>query len=129
MDAKVTEIRVGTLASPAVATILPTATLREAADAMMTDGLGLLVVSDANGPRGVLGERDLVAAISEGLDLDIERARDHGSDDIVGVEAEASIVDAAHAMADAQIRHLAVLRGGAVVGIVSIRDVLHALIA
>ncbi len=119
---------IGALMAPAVATILPTATLRQAAEAMMADGLGLLVVADVNGPTGVLSERDIVAAVSEDLDLELERVRDHGSDEIVSVDDEASVADAARAMADAQIRHLAVTRAGAVVGVVSVRDVLRALV-
>lgn len=120
--------RIGDLASPVVATIVPTATLREAADAMMADGLGLLVISDVNGPLGVLSERDVVAAISDELDVEVERVRDHGSGEMIGVDADASVVDAAQAMAEAQIRHLVVLSDGDVVGVVSIRDVLRALV-
>ena len=119
---------VGGLVSPAVATILPTATLREAADAMVADGLGLLVVADPGGPTGVLSERDIVAAVADGLEVDEERVRDHCSDDIVSVDEDASIEDAARAMADAQIRHVAVTRDGAVIGVVSVRDVLRTLL-
>jgi CBS domain-containing protein len=120
---------IGTLMAPAVATILPTATLRQAAESMMADGVGLLVVADANGPTAVLSERDIVAAVTEDLDLEVERVRDHGSDEIVSIADDASIADAALAMAEAQIRHLAVTRDGAVVGVVSVRDVLRSLVS
>jgi CBS domain-containing protein len=120
---------VGGLVSPAVATIVPTATLKEAADAMAADGLGLLVVVDAKGPTGVLSERDLVVAIAEELDLTVERVRDHCADEIVTVDEGASVEDAARAMAEAQIRHLAVSRDGSVYGVVSVRDVLGVLSA
>ena len=119
---------VGELAAPAVATIGPTATLRQAVDALVADGLGLLVVTDANGPTGVIGERDIVIALSEDLTIDEERVRDHCSSEIVSVDAAASIEDAARAMADAQIRHLAITRDGVVVGVVSVRDILRALV-
>jgi len=119
---------IGALMAPAVATVLPTATLRQAAEAMMADGVGLLVVADVSGPTGVISERDIVAAVTEDLDLELERVRDHGADEIVGVDDEATIADAARAMADAQIRHLAVTRNGAVVGVVSVRDVLRSLV-
>jgi CBS domain-containing protein len=117
------------LVSPAVATIVPTATLKEAADAMAADGLGLLVVIDAKGPTGVISERDLVVAVSEELDLAVERVRDHCADEIVAVDEGVSVEDAARAMADAQIRHLAVSRDGVVFGVVSVRDVLRVLFA
>jgi CBS domain-containing protein len=120
---------IGDLLSPAVATILPTATLRAAVEAMVADGLGLLVVAEATGPIGVLSERDVVAAIAEDLDLTEERVRDHCTDEIVAVDVEASIEEAARAMADAQIRHLALTRDGQVVGVVSVRDVLRVLVS
>ena len=119
---------IGTLVAVAVATVGPTATLREAADAMVADGLGLLVVTDPTGPSGVLSERDIVTAISEDLDLSEERVRDHASRELVTVDEGASIEDAARAMADAQIRHLAITRDGAVFGVVSVRDVVRALL-
>jgi CBS domain-containing protein len=119
---------IGGLMAPAVATITPTATLQQAAEAMMADGVGLLVVTDVNGPTGVISERDIVAAVTEGLELEVERVRDHGADEIVSVDGDATVADAALAMADAQIRHLAVTSDGVVVGVVSVRDVLRALV-
>jgi CBS domain-containing protein len=120
---------VGGLVSPTVATVGPTATLREAAEAMVADGLGLLVVTEPAGPSGVISERDIIIAVSTDLDLAVERVRDHCSSDIVTVDAQASIEDAARAMVDAQIRHIAVTRDGIVVGVVSVRDVVQALVA
>lgn len=120
---------VGTLMAPVVATVLPTATLREAAESMIADGLGLLVVVDTGGPTGVLSERDIVAAVTDDLDLTEERVRDHCASEIVSITDGATVADAALAMADAQIRHLAVTRDGAIVGVVSVRDVLRSLAA
>jgi len=119
---------IGALLSPAVATILPTATLRAAAAAMAADGLGLLVVTAASGPIGVVSERDIVMAAAQDLDLEEERVKDHCSDDIVGVDFDATIEDAARGMSDAEIRHLAVTREGQLVGVVSVRDVLRILV-
>jgi CBS domain-containing protein len=119
---------IGALSSPTGATILPTATLRTAVDAMVADGLGLLVVTGASGPTGVISERDIVAAVAEDLVLDEERVKDHCSDEIVGVDFDATVEDAARGMSDAEIRHLAVTREGQVVGVVSVRDVLRVLV-
>jgi len=119
---------IGALLSPAVATILRTATLREAVEAMVADGLGLLVVTGASGPVGVLSERDIVAAVAEDLALEEERVNDHCSGEIVGVDFDATVEEAARGMSDAQIRHLAVTREGQLVGVVSVRDVLRVLV-
>jgi CBS domain-containing protein len=120
---------VGGLVSPVVATIGATSTLRAAAEAMAADGLGLLVVIDAKGAIGVLSERDIIAAVADSLDPDGERVRDHCSGEIVSVDESASVVEAGRAMGEAGIRHLAVTRGGEVIGVVSVRDVVATLIA
>lgn len=119
---------IGALVASAIATIGPTATLKQAADAMVADGLGLLVVTDPTGASGVLSERDIVTAISEDLDLSEERVREHASHEIVTVDAADTVEGAARAVADAQIRHLAVTKDGVVFGVVSVRDVVRALL-
>jgi CBS domain-containing protein len=120
---------VGSVTAPAVATIPPTATLRDAADTLAADGVGLLVVVDARGVRGVLSERDIVLAIADNHDLTEARVRDHASTDLVGIDEAASILDAATAMAAAELRHLAVTRNDEVVGIISVRDIVDVLVA
>lgn len=120
---------VGSLLSPAVATVEPTATLREAVETLAADGLGLLVVANAGGMVGVISERDVIAALADGAELDVERVRDRASDRVVTVDADLSVAEAARLMADAEIRHLAVMRDGDVAGVVSVRDLLVALTA
>lgn len=110
-----------------VATVAPTATLREAASGLAADGVGLLVVVDARGVRGVISERDIVTAVTENLDLDDARVRDHASTELVQVDEQASIIDAAVAMATAEVRHLAITQGGQVVGVISVRDIVKVL--
>jgi CBS domain-containing protein len=119
---------VRTLVGDPVATIGPTATLRAAAETMATDAVGLLVVVDTRGVLGVLSERDIVNAVSEGADLDDERVRDRLADDVVTIDEDASISDAAATMASAEIRHLGVTRGGDIYGVVSVRDVVNVLL-
>jgi len=128
MDVGGRQSPIGALMSPVVATILPSATLREAAEAMAADGLGLLVVADASGPIGVVSERDVITAIVEDVDLEEQRVRDHCSEEIVGVDFDASVEDAARGMSEAEIRHLAITREGQIAGVVSVRDVLKALL-
>lgn len=119
---------IGTLVGDPVATIRPTATLREAAHALAADAVGLLVVVDARGVRGVFSERDVVTAIADDVDLDDCRVRDYATSDVIQVEEAVSILDAAATMSEAQVRHLAVARRGVVTGVVSIRDVVAVLL-
>ncbi len=115
---------VGGLIGAPVATIRPTATLQEAAEQLAADDVGLLVVVDPADVRGVISERDIVLAIADHLDLNDERVRDSASTDVLKVEESVSVREAAQAMTDAGIRHLAVSRNDVVTGVVSIRDVL-----
>ena len=119
---------VRTLVGDPVATIGPTATLRAAAETMSSDGIGLLVVVDTRGVLGVISERDLVNAVAEGADLDEERVRDRLADDVVTIDEDATVSDAAATMAAAEIRHLGVTRQGDIYGVVSVRDVVNVLL-
>lgn len=115
---------VGRLVGAPVATIRPTDTLQAAAEALATDHVGLLVVVSPKGVHGVLSERDIVTAVVDQVELDQTRVRDYASADLVMVEEGDTVLDAATAMASAEVRHLAVADQGVVTGVVSIRDVL-----
>jgi CBS domain-containing protein len=119
---------IGTMVSTPVATVRPTATLREAARLLAADRVGLLVVIDHRGVRGVLSERDLVTAIADGEDVEVERVADYLVDDLVTVDEKVSVEEAARTMSEAELRHLTVAREGEVIGVVSIRDVVAALL-
>lgn len=119
---------VAELVDTSVATIQPSATLREAVDAFAADSVGLLVMVDASGVQGVVSERDIINALADGIDLDIERVRDVATLDLLTVDEQASVLDAARAMAAAEIRHIAVARDGVVTGVLSIRDILNVLV-
>lgn len=120
---------IGTLLSGPVATISPSATLRTAARDLTRDHVGLLVVWDTSGLRGVLSERDVIVAASDHLDLDVERVVDHAVDDVLWVADTTPIDMATETMLRAEVRHLVVTRNGVVLGIVSLRDVAKVLVA
>jgi signal-transduction protein with cAMP-binding, CBS, and nucleotidyltransferase domain len=119
---------VGSLVVGPVAMISPTATLREAAQTLASDQLGLLVVVTGAGPRAVLSERDIVAAIAAGDDVDDERVRDHATVDLLSVDETTTIAASLTAMLEAEVRHLLVTRGGVIFGVVSLRDLAAALL-
>jgi CBS domain-containing protein len=76
----------------------------------------------------VLSERDIVAAIAAGDDVDTERVRDHASVDLIAVDEATSIVDSLTAMLEAEVRHLLVARNDVVFGVVSVRDLAAAIL-
>lgn len=120
---------VSTLVGDPVATIGPTATLRAAVTALAADAIGLLVVVDPRGVRGVFSERDIVTAIVDEADLDDTRVRDYATSEVISVELTDDIATAARAMQEHQVRHLAVADRGVITNVISIRDVLAVLLA
>lgn len=123
---------VAELVDTSVATIRPTASLSEATRALTAEGIGLLVVVDPHGVRGVLSERDVVGALAEdaSLDLDEARVRDWATDAsaLVAVPGDTTVAEAARTMLEANLRHLAVTKGRHVIGVVSMRDLLAAVL-
>jgi CBS domain-containing protein len=108
-----------------VATVAPDATVRMAVEALRDANVGALVVS-ADGSRvdGIVSERDVVRRLaSRGGDL-----LDAPISSIMATEVftctRADHVDQLmHLMTDHRIRHLPVVEDGALVGLVSIGDV------
>lgn len=107
-------------------TVGPGHTLREAAR-MMTDknvGAAVVVDEEAPGPR-VISERDVLISVGHGQDPDEERVADHMSGSVITAAPEWSLERAASEMAARKIRHLVVVEGGEVVGVLSMRDVMR----
>lgn len=120
---------IGMLSGAPVATIRPTQTLREAVEALTAEGIGILVVVDSSGVRGVISERDIVTAIAEDTDLADARVLDWMTAELIQVPEDATVADAAATMAESQIRHVAVTRNDTVTGVVSVREILKVLVA
>jgi CBS domain-containing protein len=112
-----------------VATIDHDATLAEAAEALAADSIGALLVLRDSGLVGIISERDLVTHVAAGADLSHLLTGEVMSGDLVTVQSDASIVAAARAMVEADVRHLPVMEGQLIAGVVSVRDVVAVLAA
>ena len=112
--------------SDVVVTVGPSHTLREAARLMRDRGVGSAVVADPEqqGP-GILTERDILLSIGAGEDPDTERVADHLTADLVFAGPEWSLEEAAAAMVRGRFRHLIVIDGGEVAGVLSVRDIVR----
>jgi CBS domain-containing protein len=110
-----------------VATIARDANLTEVAEALAADEIGALCVLENGSLAGIVSERDVVAHIAAGADVAHLTAGEVMSVDVVTVHPEESVVKAARMMLETQVRHLPVLDGGLIAGIVSIRDLLEVL--
>ena len=112
-----------------VATIDHDASLAEAAEELADDDIGVLLVLREGDPAGIVSERDVVAHVAAGTDLTHLRVGEVMAGDLVTVQAEASCVAAAQTMVEADVRHLPVLQGRLIAGMVSIRDLVPVLLA
>jgi CBS domain-containing protein len=118
------EVREGM--SDVVLTIGPGHTLREAANAMCDRSVGAAVVIDPEAPGpGVITERDILRSVAEGDDPDSERVADHLTKDLTFAAPDWSLEQAAGAMIRGGFRHLVVVNGGELVGILSMRDIVR----
>jgi CBS domain-containing protein len=114
------------MALPAVS-IDPATTLRRAARELDHEDIGAVVVLGRYGLAGVLSERDIVRALARGADPDVISVESVMAPDRVSVDADTPIEDVADLMRDTGFRHLPVVAGDDVVGMISMRDVLDVL--
>jgi CBS domain-containing protein len=112
--------------SKAVLTVGPDHTLRQAAQLMTARRVGSAIVIDPDGPGvGIITERDVLYAVGRGLDPDAERTAAHLTWDVVYAGPDWTISDAAAAMVRGGFRHLVVLDGDEVLGVLSVRDIMR----
>jgi CBS domain-containing protein len=112
--------------SNVVLTVGPGHTLRDAATRMVEKGVGAAVVLDEEypGPR-IISERDILNSLGKGEDPDSEAVSEHMSDTLIAAAPDWSLERAAIEMAKRHIRHLVVVDGGDLVGILSMRDIVR----
>ena len=109
-----------------VVTVGPDHTLREAARRMTRHDVGAAVVLDPDGMGpGIFTERDLMRACGSGEDLDVERVETHMTQRLEYASADWSLERAAEEMVAARFRHVVVVDGSEVVGILSMRDIVR----
>jgi CBS domain-containing protein len=109
-----------------VVTVGPGHTLREATRRMTRADVGAAVVIDPDGMGpGILTERDILHTCGAGDNLDSELVRDHLTQRLTYAAADWSLERAAEEMVRSRFRHVVVLDGSEVVGILSMRDIVR----
>lgn len=103
----------------------PTCTIADAARLMMKRSVGCLVICEGSDrrPLGLVTDRDLVAAIADGLNPERATVTTLPRAPLCTVSCDAELADATLAMAERGIRRLPVVDGGTLVGILSYDDV------
>lgn len=108
-----------------VATIEPTRTLSEAAKVLAERRIGALLIVDGQRPvAGIISERDIVRAVAthgaKALEEPISRFM---TEKVLTCTGETSVTHVMGLMTQQKFRHVPVVEGGRLVGIVSIGDV------
>ena len=112
--------------SNVVLTVNPGHSLRDAATQMAERSVGAAVVIDPEQPGpGIITERDILQSIGRGENPDQESVSDHLSSDLTFAAPDWSLERAAEAMVRGSFRHLVVVDGGRMVGILSMRDIVR----
>ncbi|ULA62370.1 MAG: Putative signal-transduction protein containing cAMP-binding and CBS domain [Nitrospira sp.] len=110
----------------AAQTISPDATVCDAARQMRAEKIGALLVREGACYLGIISEADLVRKVlADSLGPAHTPVRSVMSAPLITIDVTASAHDASDLMAQAGIRHLVVVEGGEVAGILSVRDLLR----
>jgi CBS domain-containing protein len=110
--------------SSAVLSVAPETTLAAAAQKMSGGRVGAVLVLEGTTLRGILTERDVLRAVGDGR-VEGSTVADFMTRDPETIDPSESTDTAATLMIHGGFRHLPVVEGQSVVGIVSIRDLMR----
>ena len=110
--------------------VSPQSTVLEALELMAEKNIGAVVVMERGQMLGIFSERDFARkAIQKGkcsLETPVEESMTR---EMITIHAEQSLEESLMVMTRHHIRHLPVIDGGRLVGMVSMRDVMEAIIS
>ncbi|MFG1211208.1 CBS domain-containing protein [Xanthobacter flavus] len=108
-----------------IVTLSPDATLGDAVASLARNRIGAIVVTDANmGVEGIISERDVVRLIGErGVDVLNEPLAGLMTKAVVTCAPDETVPQIMERMTRGRFRHVPVVAGGKLVGIISIGDV------
>ena len=112
--------------SDAITYASPTSSLRDLAEVLRTADVSLAVVADGATVIGVVSERDIVAAVALGLDLDRTTVETIETENLRWAASTSSVDDVAEEMLENYVRHVLIGSDDGLVGVVSMRDLLTA---
>jgi CBS domain-containing protein len=113
-----------------VLSITPDASVLDAIRLMAEKGIGALVVMQGDKLAGIVTERDYARKIIlKGRSSETTAVRDIMTADVTTTSSTESVEKCMNLMTDLRIRHLPVVDDGRVAGIISIGDLVKAIIA
>jgi CBS domain-containing protein len=113
-----------------VVSIAPDASVLDAIRLMSDKGIGALVVMDGGSLAGIVTERDYARkVILKGRASDATEVREIMTSDVISTNSSESVEKCMTTVTEKRIRHLPVVDDGKVCGIISIGDLVKAIIA
>jgi CBS domain-containing protein len=110
-----------------VVTIEADATLRSALSRICEDRVGgLLVLNRAGKLDGIITERDIMRQVHQRADLEQVKVADVMTKTVKVASPDADIEEVEYAMTEGRFRHMPVLDGDEIVGVISIGDMVKA---
>ncbi len=107
----------------------PSTTVRDAAQVMMESEVGAVAVGQHGTLEGIMTERDVLRACADGVAIEDVTVGDSMTAYPDSFDPDMSVESAAEWLVGAGYRHLPVVEGDNVVGMISIKDVLWAVMA
>ena len=119
-------MKVGDLVKRSPITVEEGSSIRWATKVMAENRVGLVVIVDPYDKakvKGVLSERDVIRAVAKGLNLD-DNVMKVATKDVITVDVDDRVDEAAILMSKHGIRHLVVTKEGKLYGVISMRDII-----
>ena len=111
-----------------VVTVAPDDPVQLAIARMLEENVGSVAVCEGERLMGIFTERDVLRLAGEGPDFPDVRVGDVMTRQLVTLAPNDDVLDAARLMGERKIRHLPVLEGENLLGMVGIREVVRALV-
>jgi len=110
--------------APAVFCVSDSVTVAFAVSQMNNHRVGSMLVKNGARCVGIFTERDvLTRVVARGLDASETKVRDVMTKDFRSISQDTSVEDAMQLMTDKRVRHLPIMDGESLVGMVSIGDI------
>jgi CBS domain-containing protein len=118
-------MQVSEIMSKDVVTVGPEYNVADVASLMRSKRIGSVIVLEDDRVLGILTERDILGVVGSGEDPKNVAAHEALTDDVVTIGPDAPVEEAAEEMVRAGVRHLPVISEQALIGILSMRDLVR----
>jgi CBS domain-containing protein len=104
--------------------VSPSTSVVDAVSEMNRHRIGCIVVLEGNWLAGIFTERDILRRfVSDGVDLRTARVAEVMTTDVITIPPDATVEDAMTLFTEKRCRHLPVVSGGKLIGLISIGDI------